>query len=196
MKQTSLGIAVAALVAWAGSCAPGIRVQTIVSPDAGLGLRHMFRILPVPAPSGGGSLTAGDPMRVNSITNRALRDALVQGFERRGYVQRDSHPDFAVAYYVSTREHLDVTYWDYGYPWWPRWRGRGHGWSGWTVTRYTEGTVIVDVVDPESRELLWRGRAVAAISPNVEQYADDLRRTVAALLERFPQAQPATVAGH
>lgn len=50
-----------------------------------------------------------------------------------------------MAFYASAREKLDVTTWDYGYPFYP-------GWSRYqrptqTVTQYTEGSVIVDVIN-------------------------------------------------
>lgn len=51
----------------------------------------------------------------NSCANRALRDALLAGFASRGYAVADSSPDFAVAYYATTKDKLDIMHWDYGY---------------------------------------------------------------------------------
>jgi hypothetical protein len=99
-----------------------------------------------------------------------------------------------VAYYASTRERLDVTYWNYGYPWRPRFRpGRGRHWTSLTVTQYIEGTILVDVIDPATKDLLWRGRGTAVVSDDVERYADDLQKTVAAILDHFPHAVPAVI---
>jgi len=137
---------------------------------------------------------------VNSISNRALRNDLVQEFAGLGYVASDSTPDFCVAYYASTNQKLDVTYWDYGYAWQPHWwsgwgRRWGRGWGGdWgmqsapTVTQYTQGTVIVDVFDPKTKELLWRGQGVAAVSDNEQQYEQELKKTVEAIVDKFPAA--------
>jgi hypothetical protein len=60
------------------------------------------------------------------------------------------------------------------------------------ATRYTEGTVIVDVVNPRTKEVLWRGRGVATVSDNEAQYEQDLWKTVTAILEKFPQARQAS----
>jgi len=54
-------------------------------------------------------------MLVNSISNRALRSDLQQGFAKLGYAVNDSTPDFCVAYYASTNQRLDITTYDYGY---------------------------------------------------------------------------------
>ena len=171
MRTTQL-LTTAALFA-VGACAGGISVRTALSPDASLHGLHTFRVLPTPKPKIAGAVSStNDPMLVNSISNRALRTDLAQGFERRGYVADDNNPDFAVAYYASTKQQLDVTSWDYGYAWRPHWwRGWGPRWGvegGPIVTQYTEGTVIVDVIDPKTKDLLWRGQGVAAVSDDAK----------------------------
>jgi hypothetical protein len=56
------------------------------------------------------------------------------------------------------------------------------------ATVYTEGTVIVDVVDATSHELLWRGRGVATVSRDPERYRQNLREIVEAIVQKFPLA--------
>src|SRR5258705_9737881 len=133
-------------------------------------------------------------MMVNSISNRALRGDLRQGFEKLGYAVNDSTPDFCVAYYASTNQQLDITAWDYGYSLRPRW------WRGWgpryrdmyepMVTQYTQGTVIVDVFDPKNRELLWRGPGVGAGFDKQKQYVQGAQATVAADLAKISPPAP------
>jgi len=180
------------------ACGPAVQVRTAISPDAGFSALRTFKVLPTPTPriadvqsEGGG---ANDPMLVNSLSNRALRADLAQAFTGLGYVANDSNPDFAVAYYACTKQKTDITYWDYGYSLRPRWwRGWGPRWRAMeapTVTDYTQGTVIVDVVDPRTKELLWRGQGVAVVSDDQQQYQQELQKTVAAILAKFPAAAP------
>lgn len=177
------------------ACGPAIDVRTVVSPDAHFGTLHTFRILPAPEPRRGERLPPDDPMLVNSITNRALRHAVSDALAERGYVPSDSHPDFLVAYYASSKHKLDVTWWNYGYPFRPRWwRGWGPRWGGPVVTEYTEGTVIIDLLDAATKDLLWRGRGVAVVSDDVQEYLIDLKRTISAILDELPRATPAVVA--
>jgi hypothetical protein len=170
-------------------CGPAMEVQTVASPENDVSQYWKYRILPVPTARPGEALERDDPMLVNSITNRALEKALVVGFRERGYILDERDPDFLVAYYASIQRKLNVTRWDYGYPWWPRW------WRGWgrrghpvaeAVTEYVEGTVIIDVLDVRTRELLWRGRGVSATTSDVEAYMEELRETVKAILAEFP----------
>ena len=192
MMTRHLLAAPAAISIALAACA-SVDVRTVTSPDANLGALHTFRVLPNPKPRSPSAASANDPMLVNSITNRALRADVIRGFEDRGYAISD-HPDFAVAYYASTKDKLDVTYWDYGYSFYPGWWQGGWGPGPYaTVTPYTQGTVILDVIDPNTKELLWRGQGVARVSDDEAQYEQELWKTVTAILDKFPQQQPVSV---
>ena len=197
--RIALLVPTAAVVALA-ACASGVQVRTALSPDASLTGLRTFRVEQTPKPKIANAQSNSDPMLVNSISNRALRSDLQQGFEKLGYAVNDSTPDFCVAYYASTDQKLDITTWNYGYPFRPR------RWAGWgfyqprfgaafdpMVTQYTQGTIIVDVFDPKTKDLLWRGQGVANVSDNQQEYTQELQTTVGAILAKFPAA-PAKVA--
>jgi hypothetical protein len=197
--RIALLVPTAAVVALA-ACASGVQVRTALSPDASLTGLRTFRVEQTPKPKIANAQSNSDPMLVNSISNRALRSDLQQGFEKLGYAVNDSTPDFCVAYYASTDKKLDITTWNYGYPFRPR------RWAGWgfyqprfgaafdpMVTQYTQGTIIVDVFDPKTKDLLWRGQGVANVSDNQQDYTQELQTTVSAILAKFPVA-PAKVA--
>ena len=197
--RIALLVPTAAVVALA-ACASGVQVRTALSPDASLTGLRTFRVEQTPKPKIATAQSNSDPMLVNSISNRALRTDLQQGFEKLGYAVNDSAPDFCVAYYASTDQKLDITSWDYGYPFRPRrWRGWGFYQPRFgaafdpMVTQYTQGTIIVDVFDPKTKDLLWRGQGVANVSDNQQQYTQELQTTVSAILAKFPAA-PAKVA--
>jgi hypothetical protein len=193
MSSMPSRLGVLALALACAACTAAVKVRTAAEPSADLSRLHTFRVMTTPTRQGADTTSQSDPMLVNSITNRALRDDISQAFERRGYVAAGDGADFAVAYYASTRERLNVTYYDYGYPFWPRWwnrRGFGGSYYGQTadVTTYDEGTVIVDVVDPGTRELIWRGQGVAEVSSDPAKYRKELARTVTAIVDKFPRA--------
>jgi hypothetical protein len=178
----------AAITLALAACA-SVDVRTVTSPDADLGALHTFSVMQNAKRRSPGPASTSDPMLVNSVSNRALRADLVKGFENRGYVLADN-PDFSVAYYACTKEKLDVAYWDYGYDYYPDWWiGMGPGPYDRTVTQYTQGTVIVDVVNPKTKELIWRGQGVARVSDDEQQYEQDLWKAVTAILDKFPQAR-------
>ena len=183
MKISSVAVPAAIVLVLAGCASADVRTAT--APDAYLTSLRTFDLLKQPA--GAPAQGSNDPMLVNSMSNRALRADLVKGFEDRGYV-RSHNPDFLVAYYASGKKRLDVTHWNYDYTFGLRWLGPGPDWGTETTvaTQYPHGTVLIDVVDPRTHEVIWRGEGIANVSDDERQYEQDLRKTVSAILQKFP----------
>ena len=170
------------VVAAASACSRNVEVRTVTAPGAQLTGRRTFRILPVPEYRGTVPLASTDPMLANSITYEALRTAIRQAFEDRGYRYVPQGADFDVAYYASAAKQLDVRLWNYGYDW------TGIPVFETEVIPYEEGTVIIDVIDPATHRLLWRGEGRAVTSDDPNKYIEDLRKAVRAIVEKFPRA--------
>jgi hypothetical protein len=190
MRPSLISLFGGALAITAGACASTLHVDTIAVPNAGLSALTTFRVLRVPPARDGRLRTDSyDPMVNNSIANRALRETITQGLSARGYTVNEAAPDFEVAVYATAQEKLDVTTWDYGYPFWPRsrwnWDTRGYMVEH---TEYTEGTVIVDVIRPRDRELLWRGSASARMWGEPPTDVKELQKVAAGIIKKYPQA--------
>jgi Domain of unknown function (DUF4136) len=102
-----------------------------------------------------------DPIADNHIWGDEIRSAIAENLTEHGLAHESAgEPDFLVAFYVGLRERYDVRYVDYGYPFWgPGWRswwGWPRGYDAWAVP-YTESTLIIDVVDARTNQLVWRG---------------------------------------
>ena len=98
-----------------------------------------------------------DPLANNEIWASDVRDAIRKDLAEHGYVEAaNGRPNFYVAFYVGLQDRYNVD--AYGLPvfhrrgWW--------GWPGaydvWSVP-YTESTLIIDVIDAKSNQLVWRG---------------------------------------
>jgi len=123
------------------------------------------------------SRSDSDPLRTDSVLDNRIKDALRGQLEARGFQYApDGNADFLVCYFASSMERLNVQDFDYGFP--RRWRW-GFGQQIWT-NYYTVGSVVVDFVDPSSKQLIWRGIAsqtVSGINPSDKQVSkgvDDL----------------------
>jgi hypothetical protein len=90
-----------------------------------------------------------------------------------------------VAFHGGADQKLDVrtTYDYYGY----RWRvpvGRTE------VRQYTEGTLIIDIVDGDQNELVWRGIGVVEVhADSPEEIAEQVNQVVTDVLKVFPPGQ-------
>jgi len=193
MFRISRVAAYATMAVLAAGCGHSIEVQTMAAPDAGFASLHAFRMLPGPARRDG-RVPSGedDPMLSNSIANQSLRERISRAFQDRGYTLDERNPDFAVAFYATAREKLDVTTWDYGYPFDPRW-GR-YGPPMQTVTQYTEGSVIIDVVKPRTGELLWRGVGKAELEGSADENLQRLVKAAETIVGKFPKGTSRVVA--
>lgn len=120
---------------------------------------------------------------------RRIQGSVDKELEGRGYQRLASgQPDFKLSYYVGVEGKLDIgtvnTY--YGYSW--------YGPSGMVMyssgrtRQYDEGTLVLDVVDAASGDLVWRGIAqtklTTSLDPNVRQAQID--EAVQKILSRFP----------
>ncbi len=193
MRSRSRLVVYASMAFAVAGCGSSIDVRTMAAPDVGLTTLHTFRMLPFPARRDGRPTTgADDPMISNSIANRAIREQIVKAFQGRGYTIDETAPDFAVAFYASAREKLDVTAWDYGYPSMPSWPRYARPVQ--TVTKYTEGSVVIDVINPASRELLWRGEGRAQLSDDPSENVTQLVKVADAIVSKFQSAPRRAVA--
>ena len=77
------------------------------------------------------------------------------------------NPDFLIALHGGKQTKLDITDWGYSYGRHGRFRG-GPIISG-DVYEYEEGTLILDFVDAQSKELIWRGKAQGEIDSIQQQ---------------------------
>ena len=188
-------LAFLALSLGVAACSPPVAVRSLQSPTADIAAFHTFQVLPAPhRRASAPALAPEDPMLENSIINQQLRQDLQRAFESRGYQSSAGSPDFVVAYYVGTKAKFDTTYWNPG-PWrYTYWGYRNrYAWPfyDWApavaqVREYTQGTVLVDVIDPRTHQLAWRGQGTANVSSEPKEYAGELARTVDDIVRRFP----------
>lgn len=95
---------------------------------------------------------ATDPLRGDSLNDGRIRNGLESQLIANGFRMETEKPDFVIAYYVTTKNKLNVQ--DYGYgP--PRWFGG----RDIRVNQYEEGTLMVDFIDAKNNQVIWRGRA-------------------------------------
>jgi hypothetical protein len=100
-----------------------------------------------------------DPLANNQIWSNDVKQAIRTDLAEHGYVEATSgHPDFYVAFYVGLKDRYDVNAMGYGLPVFHRrgWWGWPGGYDVWSVP-YTQSTLIVDVIDAKTNQLVWRG---------------------------------------
>ena len=99
---------------------------------------------------------ATDPLAGDTLNDGRIRNGLESQLTANGFRMESGKADFVIAYYVTTKNKLNVQ--DFGYgP--PRWFGS----RDIRVNQYSEGTLMVDFIDVKSNQVIWRGRAVGTL---------------------------------
>lgn len=97
----------------------------------------------------------------NTLLETRLERAVDAQLVSKGFTEASGKPDVYLEYHVGARNVVDryvsPGYWGPGWGW----RRRPYYWGAPAVTsnRYTEGTVVVDMIDARTNQLLWRAYA-------------------------------------
>jgi hypothetical protein len=123
----------------------------------------------------------GDPLAESPLNDRRIHTALDSELRANGFGP-SSQPDFLIAYYVTTKQGLDIQDNRYGIgPW---------GWDRWgniNVKQVTEGTLMVIFLDPATRQEVWVGMASGTITPkNLDK---DVNKSITKLMRQFVKDQ-------
>ncbi|MGB6687043.1 MAG: DUF4136 domain-containing protein [Terracidiphilus sp.] len=125
-----------------------------------------------------------DPLNVDRIEH-AVNAVLAA----RGWTLVDSGADVAVVAMEITHDHqtLDTLYDGFGGGWgWRRFGGGGFGEATTTTDTYKVGTVVVDLFDTKTKQLIWRGAASDTLSDNSDKNIKNLNEGVDKMFKRFP----------
>ncbi|HEX9652733.1 MAG TPA: DUF4136 domain-containing protein [bacterium] len=172
MKSLFVVICLVAAASLMG-CSP-ISVKTDYDHEIDFVKYKTFKWMPHPEKGG------RDMVRENSLLDKRIRRAVERELTAKGYELIESgRPDALLAYHVGVRERVDVSTVGYGY-----WRGRFRGRSAY-VDRYKEGTLIIDFVDPELQQLVWRGAATGVIG-SLEESEERINESVTKIFEKYP----------
>jgi hypothetical protein len=123
----------------------------------------------------------GTPAR-RDFMQRRIEEVIASTLQSKGLAAAKAEkPDLRVFTHVVIEREQRIDTIVYGYGW--RWGG---GVATTRVTDFPVGTLIVDLVDTETKELVWRGKASDTIDRDSEAREEQLREAVAKMFERFP----------
>ncbi len=97
-----------------------------------------------------------------SIVKKRIIKAVNYQLELKDFKKAEKNPDFLIALHTGKQAKVNIRERGYSYG---RYGRHGGISSSVDVYQYEEGTAIVDFVDAQSKELIWRGTATAVIDP-------------------------------
>ncbi len=128
-----------------------------------------------------------------SLSTQILQNAAARQMESRGYKRADN-PDLVINFKGKLEEKVDVesTPAPYYGPGWGYGGWYGAPWGGWggtevTTRRYNVGTLVMDVVDREKRQVVFQGGVQDVVTKEMLQNREAaLNSAVDHIFARYP----------
>lgn len=132
--------------------------------------------------------TGIDKAEISDLDKRRILRAIESELMAKGFTKSEN-PDMLVSIFTKSRDKVNVYNNNYGYgPY-----GYGWGWSPYywnpgysSVSTTTEGTLYVDLIDANKKELVWQGMGVGYLTQNMEKKEERIREFVAKIMEKYP----------
>lgn len=99
-------------------------------------------------------------------------------------------PDLLVSIFTKEQERVNVYNNNFGWGWGWGWGWNPYGFGGFggqTVSRTTEGTLYIDLIDAKTNHLVWQGIGTSSlVTHNVEKKEARIREIVREILIKYP----------
>ena len=136
----------AAILCFLGGC---VSTSAIRSPNANLAQYRTFAFYEPPE---------AHPRQLafeRSPAGQVVRNQIANNLTAKGMTETSTNPDVLVAYHSKLQQKTQVTDWGYGGFYW--------GMGPVSIDQYTQGTLFIDLIDPKTKEVVWRGTASAVV---------------------------------
>jgi len=165
-------------------CASGPEVRADYDKAADFGRYRTFGFV---------AAAGADTGEPRSLATQSLQNAAAREMENRGYTRSDE-PDLVINFKGKLEEKMDIEsvpgpY--YGSAW--GYRGLyGAPYGGWGgaqtyTTRYTVGTLVIDIVDREQREVVFQGTTEGIVTEKMRENRDQtISQAVATVFSKYP----------
>jgi len=132
-----------------------------------------------------------DKSDISDLDKKRILRAIESELLSRGFA-KSNNPDMLISIFTKSRERVNVTNNNFGWGW-------GWGWGGWgfnpwgfgannmNVRQYTEGTLFIDFIDKEKKELFWQGVGTGVLKmKNPKKKEERIREFVKEILSQYP----------
>ena len=100
-----------------------------------------------------------DNADINDLDKRRIMYAIEDELQLKG-MKKSDNPDVLVNIFTKSQEKVDV-YSNMHFGWYPWYYGPGFGVQ---YAKYTEGTLFIDIIDAEKKEMVWQGAGSGALN--------------------------------
>lgn len=131
-----------------------------------------------------------DKAEISDLDKKRIMKALDTELTAKGFAKSDK-PDVYVNFFTKATKEVNVNNWGgyggWGYGWGGYGWGGPWGWGGYSsVSTQTEGTLYVDVIDANKKELVWQGVGSGVLTHDRDQKQQRINEFAKEILTQFP----------
>ncbi|NLP58051.1 DUF4136 domain-containing protein [Lutibacter sp. B1] len=125
-----------------------------------------------------------DKVDISDLDKRRILKAVESELLAKGFTKSEN-PDLLVNIFTKSRQKVDIYNDNMYYGWYPWYYGPNYGTH---ISNYTEGTLFIDLIDAEKKELAWQGIGSGALntSGDVAKKEERIKEFVAEILANYP----------
>jgi hypothetical protein len=124
-----------------------------------------------------------DKAPISDLDKKRILRAIEAELLTKGMV-KSSSPDVLISIFTKSKERIDITDHHFRGFWYPIYYGP----SLVSVSKHTEGTLFVDILDASKKEMIWQGIGTGALyfTKNIERREARIKEFVKEIMAKFP----------
>ena len=130
--------------------------------------------------------TGIDKATISDLDKKRILHSIDEVMSSKGF-SKSEKPDLLIAFFTKEREQVNVNQYNsgWGYGW-------GYGWNPYlwggntTISRYSEGTLYIDIIDAKKKELIWQGEGEGVLTKDTNKKDEKIKEFVTKILEQYP----------
>ncbi|MCL7753784.1 DUF4136 domain-containing protein [Polaribacter sp. Z022] len=124
-----------------------------------------------------------DKAKISDLDKKRILRAIEAELSALGFT-KSKNPDMLVGIFTKSREKVNISQNNVGFGWNPWFGGMNNNMS---INQHTEGTLFIDFIDKEKKELIWQGIGTGALKlQNREKKEARIKEFVKEIISRFP----------
>ncbi|MFD0760870.1 DUF4136 domain-containing protein [Lutibacter aestuarii] len=125
-----------------------------------------------------------DKVDISDLDKRRILKAVENEMLAKGFTKSEK-PDVLVNIFTKSRQKVDIYNDNMYFGWHPWYYGPNYGMH---ISKYTEGTLFIDLIDAKKKELAWQGIGSGALntSGDVIKKEEKIKEFVAEIMAKYP----------
>jgi len=124
-----------------------------------------------------------DNVKIHDLDKKRILKAIEKELQAKGMTASEN-PDLLVNIFTQASERIDVN--PYGYNWYFGWNYCSFGGITTSVHRYIEGTLRIDLIDANKKEVVWQGVGEGFLTKKSHKKEERINEFVKKIIEKYP----------